>query len=176
MSAPCSPGTGTGQTAAIWNATTANSRTPSTSSRGVAGRCSSTTRYLADVGLFDERLFLYYEDVELAWRGLERGWRHRYVPDSVVRHVHAASTVEGSPLFDFYNERNRLLTLTRHADRRMLVKALARYFLVTGSYPRRDIVSPALRGQAPHPRILLRRLRAFGAYLWVAFGPRGRQR
>jgi GT2 family glycosyltransferase len=135
-----------------------------------------TTRYLADVGLFDEQLFLYYEDVDLAWRGRERGWKYRYVPDSVVRHVHAASTVEGSPLFDFYNERNRLLTLTRHAGRAMVVKALARYLLVTGSYARRDIVSPALRGRVPRPRIPLRRLRAFGAYLGMAGFELSRQR
>jgi len=126
------------------------------------------SRYLQDVGLFDERLFLYYEDLELAWRGHERGWRYRYVPDSVVRHVHAASTVPGSSLFDFYNERNRLLTLTRHADGRTVIKALARYLLITGSYARRDIVSPIVRGQTPRLRVPLRRLRAFAAYLWMS--------
>jgi len=120
--------------------------------------------YLRDVGLFDEQLFLYYEDLELAWRGRERGWRYRYVPGSVVRHVHAASTVAGSSLFDYYNERNRLLTLTRHADRRTVAKALAKYVLVTGSYARRDVVSPVLRGQAPRMRTPLRRLRALGGY------------
>jgi GT2 family glycosyltransferase len=123
-----------------------------------------TTRFLADVGLFDEQLFLYYEDVDLSWRGRERGWRYRYVPESVVRHVHSASTVEGSPRFDYYNERNRLLTLTRHADRRTVAKALARYLLVTGSYTRRDVVSPLLRGQAPRLEAPLRRLRALGGY------------
>jgi GT2 family glycosyltransferase len=127
-----------------------------------------TTDYLRDVGLFDEQLFLYYEDLELAWRGRARGWRYRYVPDAVVRHVHSASTVEGSGLFDYYNERNRLLILTRHADSRRVVKALARYLLVTASYARRDVVSPILRRQAPHPRIPLRRLRALGGYLLMA--------
>ena len=29
--------------------------------------------YLDDVGLFDEDLFVYYEDLELSWRGTERG-------------------------------------------------------------------------------------------------------
>jgi hypothetical protein len=86
------------------------------------------------------------------------------VPDSVVRHVHSASTVEGSPLFDYYNERNRLLTLTRHSDRRTVAKALARYLLVTGSYARRDVVSPVLRGQAPRLQAPVRRLRALGGY------------
>jgi GT2 family glycosyltransferase len=124
-----------------------------------------TTDYLRDVGLFDEQLFLYYEDLELAWRGRARGWRYRYVPDAVVRHLHSASTVEGSALFDYYNERNRLLILTRHADSRRVVKALARYLLVTASYARRDVVGPVLRGQTPHPRIPLRRLRSLGGYL-----------
>src|SRR5205823_1900096 len=30
--------------------------------------------YLDEVGLFDERMFLYYEDFDLAWRGRRRGW------------------------------------------------------------------------------------------------------
>ncbi len=120
--------------------------------------------YLADAGLFDDTLFLYYEDVDLSWRGRERGWRYRYVPESMVRHVHAATTTEGSPQFDYYNERNRLLTLTRHADRTTVAKALAKYLLVTGSYARRDVVSPVLRGEAPRPETPLRRLRALGGY------------
>jgi GT2 family glycosyltransferase len=120
--------------------------------------------YLADVGLFDERLFLYYEDLELAWRGRERGWRYRYVPDSVVRHVHTASTVAGSEMFDYFNERNRLLTLTRHAPTPLLARALVRYLLVTASYARRDVASPLLRGRRPQPSIVIRRLRALAGY------------
>ncbi len=52
--------------------------------------------YLVDVGLFDERFFLYYEDTDLSWRGRMLGWRYRYVPTSVVRHEHAATSGEGS--------------------------------------------------------------------------------
>ena len=36
--------------------------------------------YLEDIGMLDERLFLYYEDFDLAWRGRARGWRCLYAP------------------------------------------------------------------------------------------------
>ena len=108
--------------------------------------------YLADVGLFDERFFLYYEDTDLSWRGRSRGWRYRYVPDAVVRHVHAASTGEGSPVFQHYVERNRLLMLVKNAPPRPGRHAVWRYLLVTLSYARRDIVRPVLRLHRPERR------------------------
>jgi GT2 family glycosyltransferase len=124
--------------------------------------------YLVDAGLFDERLFLYYEDLELSWRGRERGWRYRYVPDSVVRHVHTASSVEGSDRFVYYNERNRLLTLTRHASGRDVARALGHYLLVTASYARRDLVSPLLQHRPVQPTIAVRRLRALAGFVAAA--------
>jgi GT2 family glycosyltransferase len=124
-----------------------------------------SSRYLADVGRFDERLFLYYEDLELSWRGRERGWRYRYVPTSVVRHVHSASTGEHSSLARYQNERNHLLVLARHAPRTAALRAAVRSLLVTGSYARRDIVSPLLHGERPRPEIVLDRSRAFWGFL-----------
>ncbi len=70
--------------------------------------------YLGDVGLFDERLFLYYEDLELSLRGANRGWRYRYEPRSIVRHRLGATAVHGSPATERFKERNRLLVLARH--------------------------------------------------------------
>jgi len=121
--------------------------------------------YLDDVGLFDERLFLYYEDLELSLRGGEQGWRYRYDPSSVVRHLHSATTVEGSALADYYNERNRLLVLARHAPRAVVARALLRYVLVTASYARRDVVSPLLRGDPPRREVVRRRLQALAGFL-----------
>ena len=69
-------------------------------------------RYVEDVGVFDPRYFLYYEDTDLSWRGQARGWRYRYVPDAIERHVHAATSIEGSDLFEFYVARNRLAIST----------------------------------------------------------------
>jgi GT2 family glycosyltransferase len=123
--------------------------------------------YLDDVGLFDEELFLYYEDLELAWRGTARGWRYRYIPDSVVRHVHAATSGRGSALKQFYDERNRLLVLARHGTLVQAATASLRSLLVTASYTRRDVVAPVLDGRPPRTDVAWRRARA-----WTAFATR----
>lgn len=90
--------------------------------------------YLADVGLFDEHFFLYYEDTDLSWRGQLRGWRYRFVPQSTVRHDHAASAGSGSPLQLFYTERNRLLMLVKNAPARLALSAVVRFPLSVVSY------------------------------------------
>jgi GT2 family glycosyltransferase len=121
--------------------------------------------YLRDIGLFDERFFMYYEDTDMSWRGRARGWRYRYVPESVLRHVHAATSVEGSPMFQHFVERNRLVMLTKNAPRRLAAGAAARFLLSTASYARRDVVRPALAGHRPRLGLVRARLSSFAGYL-----------
>ena len=117
--------------------------------------------YLADAGLFDEHFFLYYEDTDLSWRGRALGWRYRTVPTSMARHVHAATSEEGSSVFAHYVERNRLLMLVKNAPRRMALGQLWRFLLVTASYARRDLIGPVLRGRRPRPEQVRRRTSSF---------------
>ena len=77
---------------------------------------------LDDLGGFDERLFLYYEDLDLAWRARLRGWNFHYCPKALVQHVHCASSREWSPTFCFYVERNRALVNCKNAPVRMAAK------------------------------------------------------
>ena len=79
--------------------------------------------YLDAVGLFDERLFLYYEDTDLSWRGRLRGWRYVYVPTALVRHRHAQSSGLHSDMFRFHTERNRLLVLAKNAPMWLAVRS-----------------------------------------------------
>jgi O-antigen biosynthesis protein len=81
--------------------------------------------YIEQVGVFDERLFLYYEDTDLSWRGQLAGWRYVYVPEAVVRHRHAASSGEGSPVFRFHTERNRFLVNIKLAPASQVLRVLA---------------------------------------------------
>jgi GT2 family glycosyltransferase len=121
--------------------------------------------YLEHVGLLDERFFLYYEDTDLAWRGQVEGWRYRYVPTSVIRHLHAASSGgEGSDLFHYFVERNRLLMLTKNAPAPLVRAAVLGYLTATASYARRDVLPPVLRGRRPPTRLVRNRLRSFASY------------
>lgn len=62
---------------------------------------------LADVGLFDERLFAYCEDTDLGLRARLAGWSCRFVPGAIVYHKYSASTAHYSPLKAYLVERNR---------------------------------------------------------------------
>ncbi len=92
-----------------------------------------------DVGSFDPSFFLYYEDTDLSWRLQLGGWRVRYAPDAVVRHVHGASTDVSSKAFAFYNERNRLLMLAKCAPRSLALKEVLRFAGITVVLPIRRL-------------------------------------
>jgi N-acetylglucosaminyl-diphospho-decaprenol L-rhamnosyltransferase len=47
---------------------------------------------LDDVGGWDERYFMYMEDIDLCWRLRRAGWEVRYEPSGAVLHVQGAST------------------------------------------------------------------------------------
>jgi GT2 family glycosyltransferase len=121
--------------------------------------------YLEDVGSFDERLFLYYEDFDLSWRGRARGWRYLYVPDSVVRHVHTASSVEGSERFDYYVERNRLLVHAKNAPAGYAARVALGSLRMSLVIARREVIRRALFRGLPDTMVARRRLRSYLGFL-----------
>lgn len=71
---------------------------------------------IASVGGFDERFFLYYEDVELARRLRRAGWRCRYVPRSQVTHRGSATAATLGLETRRLQERNRLWSTAMHGS------------------------------------------------------------
>ena len=121
--------------------------------------------YLADVGVLDDRFFLYYEDTDLSWRGQQLGWRYAYVPTSVLRHVHAATSGAGSDVFQFHVERNRLLMLAKSAPWRLALRQSVGFVTATASYVRRDVLPPLRHLRRPPIRYVRNRIRAFLSFL-----------
>ncbi|PPF60952.1 glycosyltransferase family 2 protein [Clavibacter michiganensis] len=94
---------------------------------GFSGGGAAIRRTALDsVGLFDERLFMYYEDTDLAWRLRRAGWKVLYAEGATVWHRHAASSGIRSPFFLRHNVRNRILVTARNGTLRMLLSAVVR--------------------------------------------------
>ncbi len=81
----------------------------------VFGGCGGAVAYRRtaweEAGGFDEQLFMYLEDVDLAWRLRLLGWEARFAPQARVYHRLSASG--GGTLASFYTGRNTLWVLAR---------------------------------------------------------------
>jgi hypothetical protein len=74
---------------------------------------------------FDERYFMFFEDVDLGWRMNLRGWRFVYEPASIAFHKHHASmTSFGSFKETYLLERNALFTQYKNLGEDALREAL----------------------------------------------------
>lgn len=80
----------------------------------------------ADVGMFDEDFFAYYEDVDLGWRLWLFGMPVRYCPQAVTYHRHHGTSrhVPSGKLRLLY-ERNALLACVKNYEDRNLGRVLA---------------------------------------------------
>ncbi|MCW2777499.1 MAG: hypothetical protein JWN17_1224 [Frankiales bacterium] len=119
--------------------------------------------YLREVGLLDPRWFLYYEDTDLAWRGLLRGARYRYVPQARVRHAHSTTIGHGSGLYDVQHHRNRVLTVTKNAPEAEVLATWRDSLRLVGQQLRGDVVARVRDRRPPEPVLTLRRLQGLAA-------------
>lgn len=61
------------------------------------------------IGYFDEKYFLYYEDVDYSMRAKDNGFRVMYYPNTYLWHKNASSSGKpGSSTHIYYQNRNRL--------------------------------------------------------------------
>lgn len=82
----------------------------------IFGGCGGAVAYrramLDEIGLFDEDLFMYLEDVDLSWRAQLAGYRIVFVPGAVV--YHHLSATGGGVLASFYTGRNTIYILAKN--------------------------------------------------------------
>jgi hypothetical protein len=85
-------------------------------------------------GLFNEKYYLYFEDVEFSQKVLKAGFKIIYVPQSVIWHKVAQSSGVGSDLNDYFITRNRLLFGLNYAPLRTKLALIkeAFGFLING--------------------------------------------
>jgi GT2 family glycosyltransferase len=89
------------------------------------------TRALREVGLLDERFFMYYEETDWLRQALDRGFRLRYNPGAVIYHRESGSSGGGwmTPFKQYYATRNRLYLIRKHQGSRFWFALFTVYFL-----------------------------------------------
>lgn len=70
---------------------------------------------LEEIGLFEEKYFIYYEDTELSVRARKAGYQIAIVPQAIINHKESSSFGKKSEAHSYYMARNHLLFLERNA-------------------------------------------------------------
>jgi GT2 family glycosyltransferase len=69
----------------------------------VSGACMVIRRKaIKDVGLLDERFFMYWEDADWCRRMWEKGWKVVYFPQAAIYH-HVGKSSDSRPLRSIYH-------------------------------------------------------------------------
>ncbi len=80
------------------------------------------------VGMFDEKIFMYAEDVDLSWRFRASGFKLKYVPKSIVHHYTYENAGQVKPN-QFYNSTyNNLMLRYKFGNLRDIVKGYFLYY------------------------------------------------
>ena len=85
-----------------------------------AGAAAYRRTLLNEIGLLDEDFKFYYEDTDLSFRALLRGYRCLYVPSAVV--YHHGGQQRHSDFTRYYTTRNLIYTLVKNMPARLLIK------------------------------------------------------
>ena len=80
------------------------------------------------IGVFDEKYFLYLEDMDFCVRARRANFKIVYAPKAILWHKNAGATGSGSLLQDYYFTRNRLLFAAKWGKLRTKI-AVARVIL-----------------------------------------------
>ena len=101
------------------------------------------TEMLREVGLFDERFFAYYEDVDLSFRAQLAGWKVAFVPQSFVYHELSVTGSKIKGFFTLQTMKNLPMLLWKDVPASLLPMVLPRFTLVYLAF----FVSAIQRGQ-----------------------------
>lgn len=76
----------------------------------ISGCCFlASSKFFQQVGHFDEKYYLYMEDVDLSLRAVKAGYTIIIVPNSKIWHINSGTAGAATNIQDYFITRNRLL-------------------------------------------------------------------
>jgi GT2 family glycosyltransferase len=118
---------------------------------------------IEQVGVLDERFFIYWEEVDWCLRAARAGWRLLHAPQARLWHKGVQRHYHPAPGVTYYSTRNRLLLLAKHhAPLGVRLAAVAALLRTLASWTLR----PKWRHLRPHRDAMLRGLSDFARHRW----------
>jgi len=118
---------------------------------------------LEQIGCFDERFFMYWEEIDLCLRARRAGWRLMQVPQAKLWHKGVQRNYRPAPLVTYYTTRNRYLLLRKnHAPLGILLRSSADTLRTLSSWT----LKPRWRSMRPHRDAMLQGMWDFARGRW----------
>ncbi len=96
---------------------------------------------LARIGLFDERFFLYLEDLDFCLRAQQAGFALLFVPQAWVWHKGGASTAQHEEMRRYYFVKSTIMFLRKHTVLAWRILALGFWLLIARRAILRDLIA-----------------------------------
>ncbi|MDD5489520.1 MAG: glycosyltransferase family 2 protein [Candidatus Moranbacteria bacterium] len=119
---------------------------------------------------FDNDHFVFYEDVDLAWRMKNAGFKTYFCPDALAYHVHSGTAGKASLMKAYYLHRNYFFTVFKNYPCGKLAKTLFWRFLsylrlVANVFGKKKRETEFVKGQSKI-KVVLVILKAWGSVVW----------
>lgn len=129
------------------------------------------SQMIREIGMLDERFFLYEEELEWCLRARQAGWDALFVPQAKVWHAGVTPDYEPGPYITYYMTRNHFLLLSKlHAGWLPRLDAAAQALRTLLSWT----FKPRWRGKRAHRDALWRGLLDYLHARWGPMTPQSR--
>ena len=131
-------------------------------------------QYLPIKEFFSSRYFMYFEDVDLAWRLRLRYWGCVYLPEALILHHHSASSKSYSPFKSYFVHRNQYFNIIRDFPSYFvfvgLKNAFRRYFYLLRSVRSKKGPAAQVAKNSSKMTVFLIAIKGWGSVLGNIFG------
>ncbi len=114
------------------------------SPREIFGACAGAAMYRRSlfeiIGLFDEDLFMWYEDADLSFRARLAGYKCRYIPAAIVYHVGGGTESPHDRKHVYYCSRNQVLVLVKNLPDSLRSRYFMRLLVVAAKHSIRSLL------------------------------------
>lgn len=118
---------------------------------------------IEQIGTFDQRLFIYWEETDWCLRAKENAWKLVQVPAAKLWHKGVKRNYRPAPTVTYYFTRNKFLVLLKH---RVSVKVLAAQFIQTLRTLSSWTIKPRWRAMREHRDAMWQGLMDFTLGRW----------